>query len=254
MITFSQLGRYGRFGNQLFQIAGTIGLAIKHGYAYAFPRWINYDHKDRFGSTEDVDVQKHFVHKLPTTDIPMPDFPVQWGYHPHLHVPDGHSLSGHFQSEKYFANCKIVIEKAFTMWREPPQNDSVAIHWRLGDYDDKYHTRLPLSYYLKAIQEIPSVDKAIIFSDDPDRAMQMGVQLHEHTGMEVEVSLGADYLQDFKLMKNCKHFITGNSSYSLMAAILGRDPKKKIVCPYQWFGPAWTPATKDLYPEGAIVI
>src|SRR6185437_14949221 len=142
LITFSALGKYGRFGNMLFQIAGTVGLAIKNGYAYAFPPVINHDHKDRFGSTEDINLQKYFVHKLPQTSLQLPDFPIQWGYHPHLKVPDNVSISGHLQSEKYFNHCRGLIWQIFTMVDEPEQNDSIAIHWRLGDYDDLYHTRL----------------------------------------------------------------------------------------------------------------
>lgn len=254
MITFSQLGRYGRFANQLFQIAGTIGIALKHGYGYAFPKWINHDHKDRFGSKEDIDLQKYFLHKLPTTDIQLPDHPVAWGYHPDLHIPDNVSLSGHFQSDKYFKEHRRLIQQVFAMRDEPAPNDRIAIHWRLGDYDDKYHTRLDLDYYIKAMKQFPKGTPAIVFSDDADKAMQMGVQLSELAGSDVHISMGRDYISDFRLMKTCKHFITGNSSYSLMAAILGSHPDKKIICPSQWFGPAWTPETKDLYPEGAIVI
>ena len=36
-MTFSKVGQYGRLGNQLFQIASTIGLAEKHGYTWRFP-------------------------------------------------------------------------------------------------------------------------------------------------------------------------------------------------------------------------
>lgn len=37
MFTFKKLGRYGRIGNQMFQIASTIGIAIKHNDTFAFP-------------------------------------------------------------------------------------------------------------------------------------------------------------------------------------------------------------------------
>ena len=262
MLTFSQLGRYGRFANQLFQIAGTIGLAIHHGYPYAFPEWVNHDHKERFGSAEDVSIQKYFLHPLPRISdaaaMAFPDRAIGWGFHQGLMVkgaiPDNVSLSGHFQSEKYFAHCKIVIEQAFKMKDEPEQNEAVAIHWRLGDYDDKYHTRLKMDYYLKALREIGPVERAMIFSDDPAQAMGLAIRLEEETGIPTALSCGRDYLKDFRLMKTCKHFICGNSSYSLMSAILGRHPDKKIVCPSQWFGAAWTPETKDLYPKNAIII
>lgn len=254
MVTFSQLGRYGRFGNQLFQIASTIGIAVKHGYAYAFPEWINHDHKERFGSTEDVSLSKYFLYKLPTSNLNLPDFPVAWGYHHDLRIPDCVSLSGHLQSDKYFSHCKPHIDRVFTMTDEPDQTDDIAIHWRLGDYDDHYHARLTMDYYLKAVEAIPGNDPMLIFSDDKDRALQLAVQLEEITGRQTAVSLNRDYITDFRIMKTCKHFICGNSSYSLMAAILGRHPGKKIICPSKWFGPAWRPDTKDLYPEKAIII
>jgi hypothetical protein len=39
MVTFTQLGRHGEFGNQLFQIAATIGHAFKSNQEYMFPLW-----------------------------------------------------------------------------------------------------------------------------------------------------------------------------------------------------------------------
>jgi hypothetical protein len=39
MITFRRLGRFGRFGNQLFQYAGARLYAQTHGYAWGFPAW-----------------------------------------------------------------------------------------------------------------------------------------------------------------------------------------------------------------------
>lgn len=256
MITFSQLGRYGRFGNMLFQVAGTIGLAIKHGYAYAFPKFINHDHLERFGSQEDIDLQKYFLYRLPTTDASLPDFAIPWGHHPNLKIPDNVSISGHLQSDKYFAHCKIVIQQIFHMKNEPAQNDAVAIHWRLGDYDDQYHTRLKLDYYLNAIRHIPKADKAIIFTDDKAAGAGLAIRIQEDIGIDAELSTLPSYVDDFRLMKTCKHFITGNSSFSLMAAILGRHPEKVIICPKKWFGPAWSipMETKDLYPEGAIIL
>lgn len=250
MLTFAQLGRIGRFANQLFQIAGTIGLARKHGYAYGFPAWKNYDHAERFGSTEDIDLQKYFKNPLPQVDaIGYPDYPVSWGWHDDLHPPDNVSLSGHLQSEKYFSHCKDIIQHYFTMKEEAPDNDDVAIHVRLGDYDDKYHTRLGADYYINAMSLFPQDTPFKVFSDEPKAAAGL---LNGH-GF-VYASEGRNYIEDFKLMKTCKHFITGNSSYSLMAAILGKHPDKKVVCPSNWFGPAWMPETKDLYPQNAIIV
>jgi hypothetical protein len=252
MITFSQLGRYGRFANQLFQIAGTIGLATKHGYSYAFPKWINHDHKDRFGSSEDIDLQKYFVNPLPTTDVSLTDFPISWGYHHEIHVPDGVSLSGHMQSEKYFKHCISMVRHYLRMKDESKtMGEFCAVHIRRGDYDDKYHTVLKRDYYAEAVKQFPKETIFILFSDDQVAAEALFDSLDRPYAISAS---SYSYLKDFASMKTFPGFICANSSYSLMAAILSETPDKKIVCPSQWFGPAWTPETKDLYPENAIVI
>jgi hypothetical protein len=253
MITYGPLGRYGRFANQLFQIASTIGIATKNGYAYAFPRWVNHDHKERFGSIEDVELQKYFLHPLPGTDLQFRDFPIPWGWHPHLHVPDNVSLSGHMQSEKYFAHCLPLIRHYFHLRYEATRNEDCAIHVRLGDYDNHYHPRLGLEYYREAIRQFPKDQPFKVFSDEPKAAFEMLKGLGY-----MYLSEGRTYIDDFRLMKACKHFIIGNSSFSLMAAILGDQEGKKVVCPANWFGPSWGSGhkemSKDVYPENSIVI
>jgi len=39
MITFSKLEKKGHLGNQLFQIASTIGIAKSNGQEFGFPKW-----------------------------------------------------------------------------------------------------------------------------------------------------------------------------------------------------------------------
>ena len=251
MLTFGKLGRYGRFANGLFQIASTIGIAVKNGYQYGFPRWQNYDHRN-FNETEDIDVQKYFVNELPLLeDIERyPERFIHWGYHG-FDVPDNHSLVGHMQAPRYFMHCIDTIRHYFRMKDEPEQNDYVAIHFRGKDYyagKENYHPQCTREYYQKAAALFPDGTQFVIFTDDKEG--------WEKLGIGGNVSSGADYIQDFKLMKRCKSFITSNSSYSLMAAILGEHPDKKIICPSIWFGDAAGPhmTGQDCYPEGAIVI
>lgn len=258
MITNTSIGRYGRFGNQMFQIAAAIGIARASGQDFAFPEWINHDHKDRFGSSEDVHLQKYFENPLPALSIDArlwPERPVSWGYHD-IYLPSGDwNLSGHFQSEKYFDHCIDEVRHYFRMIENEPLKSSdwfeerVAIHVRRGDYDDKYHTLLGLDYYKKAISKWPEFTDFVVFSDDMNAAREiLGI------ADNIKYSGESDYIQDFSFMKHFGGFICANSSFSLMAAILSEAPDKKIVCPSQWFGPAWTPDTKDLYPKNAIVI
>jgi hypothetical protein len=256
LITFGTLGRLGRFANGLFQISGTLGLAIHRGYAYAFPEWKNHDHKERFGSAEDIDLQKYFITNLPRTDAQLPQFNIPWGFHPDIfdHLPDNVSLWGHMQSEKYFKHCLPLVRRVFRMHGEGDHWDAVAIHVRRGDYDNAYHPRIGLEYYEPAIKQFPQGTKFIVFSDEQNKARELLKPMEGHG--EFIYSPLTSYLEDFRWMKVCRHFIIANSSFSLMAAILGDSPDKKIVCPSNWFGQAWgqRPETKDLYPENSIII
>ncbi len=201
---------------------------------------MNHDHKDRFGSTEDVDIQKHFANPLPLYDGPeLPDRFVDWGYHP-VDLQHSVSLSGHMQSTRFFEHCIDEVRHYFKMVDEPPQNDLVAVHVRLGDYDNAYHPRLGMDYYGPAMAQLPGA-RFLVFSDDIPAAIEM-------FGNRVEYSEGRDYIQDFKLMKTCKSFIIGNSSYSAFAAVLGEYPEKKVVAPRPWFGPSYTSIDgEDIY-------
>lgn len=249
MLTFAALGKLGRFCNAMFQIAGVFGVARKLGYKVGFPLFINYDHRDRFGSQEDIDVYKHFVNPLPVYDgPPLPEYAVPWGYHD-LRVSDNVSLWGHFQSRKYFKHCFEEIKYYFKMKDEYEKNDYTAIHCRLGDYDNAYHPRLGMDYYGKAMEQFPKSTKFLVFSDDIDDCKKMF-----NGTRDIEYSEGRDYIDDFKLMKSCKEFIIGNSSYSAMAAILAES--KRVVAPAadKWFGPIAKLDAKDIYNDDWIQI
>ena len=227
MMTFLNLGRMGRLANQMFSIAGTIGIAVNSGQSYAFPKWINYDAKERFGSTEDIEVYKHFVNELPEvpTDLTFEEYPYFWGYR-YINIVDKNiSFNSHFQSERYFLHCIDTIRHYFRMFNEVSY-DACAIHMRFGDYDGSYHPRPDPEYYRKAVQEMPKETKYLLFSDDLTLAMEL------MNDIQVMYSpIDKDYLDSFRIMKCCRHFICGNSSYSLMAAILADYPLKRVVCP-----------------------
>jgi len=260
MLTNLSIGRYGRFGNMLFQVCAVIGIARKSGQPYGFLPFINHDHKDRFGSSEDIELGKYFANPLPQIAGDYPYFQKKeypWGYHD-IHLPTGNwDISGHFQSEKYFKHCIEEVRHYMRMKGEREINfysNTVAIHVRRGDYDGSYHPLLTAEYYKNAILQFPMDAQFLLFSDDTDKAMSLinEIGLLRH----IQIAKGKDYIQEFEVMKQCGGFICANSSFSLMAAILSEVPNKKIVCPSNWFGPAWTipMETKDLYPENSIVI
>lgn len=243
MITFLSLGKYGRFGNQLFQIASTIGIATKNNHGFIFPYWKNYDHLERFGSDENIDIQSYFFNPLPNgvEGRMFLDRFIQWGYHDvKIHPDQNVSLSGHMQSEKYFLHCENLIKHFFTLKHELPQNDYCAIHIRLGDYDDNYHPIQKMDYYDMAMSYLPANTKYLVFSDDIKKAKTL-------FGNNVDYSEPKHYMEDFALMKSCKNFIIANSTYSWWAAWLSNSEDKKVFAPSKWFGPVANLNASDIY-------
>lgn len=252
--TMQSIGSYGRFANMLWQACGVIGIARKNGLQPVFKPLVNLDHKERFGSTEDIDLEKYFVNPLPKMPpgTTFKDCPVEWGYHDVRLGAGNWNISGHFQSFKYFAHCFDEVKYYMRMKDERPPSDWVALHCRRGDYDNAYHPVLGMDYYAKAIEAFPKDAKFILFSDDVEGAMEM---LDKHKDRIVLTDYGMDYIESFKLMKSCRHFIIGNSSYSAMAAILGEAKDKKVIAPAPWFGPKYTNITgNDIYCDGWTVI
>jgi hypothetical protein len=252
--TMSSIGAYGRFGNILFQVAGVIGVARKNGLQPVFRPLMNNDHKERFSSNEDIDLGKYFVNPLPAmpTGLQWKEQPVQWGYQDVRLGAGNWNLSGHFQSFKYFAHCFDEVKWYMRMKDERPASDHIALHIRRGDYDNQYHPRIGLEYYSKAIESLPKDVKIILFSDDVEGAMEM---LSDYKDRIVLTDNGMNYIDSFTLMKSCRHFIIGNSTFSAMAAILGEANDKRVIAPSPWFGPKHTNITgRDIYCDGWTVI
>lgn len=248
-VTMKAIGDYGRFANGAWQIAGVIGIARRNGLTPVFPLWLNRWHRDGFGSTEDIEIHEHLVNPLPAIPegVTFTDRFVDWGYYD-LDLPEGNwNLTGHFQSSKYFSHCLDEVKWQLKMKDEPEQNDYMAIHFRGGDYDNHYHPRMTMDYYEPAMAEFPG-EKFLVFSDSLVEAKNL-------FGNSVEYSEGRDYIQDFKLLKKCKSFIIGNSSYSALAAVLGEHPEKRVVAPRPWFGAGYTLITgEDIYEPDWTVI
>lgn len=236
MLTFSELGRYGRIGNQMFQISGTIGIALKMEYEFGFPYWRNYDHRDRFVNDEDIDIQSWFKKPLPKiNEGSYMAYNIKWGYHD-VSPPDNSDLKGHMQSELYFMHCQGVVREYFEFKKQGKKlPGTVAVHFRGKDYGDDYHPRCSKDYYNEAMKRFKG-KKVFIFTDDPDSVEING-----------EMVRGNHSMEDLRLMTLCENHIIANSSFSWWAAWLACSDH--VVAPAKWFGPKARLITKDIYPK-----
>lgn len=249
MITYSELGRMGRFGNQLFEIATTISHARKVGTTAGFPRWEN---------------QHYFKYQIPIVN----NFPVDTYREPDLFyhsipIRDNLNLWGYFPSWKYFYedivgmfspvdmitkyiddNCKFLNE-----------DKTCAVHVRRGDYlhpsTSQFHNTLHMDYYEKAMSHFDDDTLFIVCSEDTEWCMDN----FSKTGKRIMIIPPKNGNIDFFIMVRCKNHIIANSSYSWWSSFLSTVPQKKIITPKIWYnkGYAEFALMPDLRPEGWLI-
>lgn len=164
--------------------------------------------------------------------------------------PKYYYYDGYFQNEKYFKTCRKDLLKIFCLKQELDVKNqqilenvknlnSVSIHVRRGDYvtlecAKNYHGVCPLEYYEKAIKYIAKQVQNphfFLFSDDIEWVAK-NLKI-DYPFTVVNFNQGQGWL-DLELMKNCKHNIIANSSFSWWGAWLNENPNKIVVAPKNW--------------------
>ena len=146
-------------------------------------------------------------------------------------------FKGYFQKLEYFENVKeelkkeIVLmkplsESAKTYLKAITNSNSVAVHLRLKERA----VRSQLRFYEENIERFKKELKNpifFVFSDDikyckDNMKLDLPFNFIENTN---------DPLEDFWLMKNCKHFIISDSTFSWWSAWLSGSKSKRICTP-----------------------
>lgn len=166
--------------------------------------------------------------------------------------PDIYCYDGYFQNEKYFKHCRNELlqhfslssaetldEKNSQILEQIKETNSVSIHIRRGDYitlasANKFHGTCSLEYYKNAIEYIAKNVESphfFFFSDDIDWVKENLKIDYPYT--VVDFNQEKSYF-DLELMKNCKHNIVANSSFSWWGAWLNENPEKIVIAPKNW--------------------
>ena len=160
-------------------------------------------------------------------------------------------ISGFFQTEKYFMNIRETLLSDFELKKnlnkknneilEKIKNtNSVSVHFRMGDYlkkrvSDIFGTITP-QYYFEGIEKIVNItnEKPVlfIFSDDINRIKKE--YKFKYETVFVDVNSGKQGYFDLELMKNCKHNVIANSSFSWWGAWLNNNKEKVVIAPKYW--------------------
>jgi hypothetical protein len=246
-VTFP-LGDVGRLGNQLFQIAATIGVARRNDCGFIFPPWA---------------YTRQFEFPLPQSNaIRQMKRRMQqsFGYE-EIAIDRATELYGYFQSERYFAHCADEVRHYFTPhhavarllergFGELLAAKTCSVHVRRTDYlgAPTWFDLGGSDYYERAMAQFDADTTFVIFSDDIEWCMQ---RFRGHSLFFVE-ALSA--VEDLFLMARCQAHIIANSTFSWWGAWLDANPDKKVIAPAQWFAGVYTdPAVRYRAGSGGYI-
>jgi hypothetical protein len=150
------------------------------------------------------------------------------------------------QSEKYFADIREQLKQDLKMLAAVNldtqniaaainSNESVALHMRWFDNGlNENSSNISLGYYAQAIAQLLTKIPAahfFIFSDRPDKAtgvLESLLKTYQYTLVsQIKVNDSAE--TDFWLMRQCRHFIIGNSTFAWWAAWLTEQEKSETL-------------------------
>lgn len=179
-------------------------------------------------------------------------------------------FDGYWQSYRYFNHIADRLKEELTLkrsvklpcsWFEEINScQSVAVHVRRGDYlsgrsRSVYH-QCDERYYSNAVDLIKEKVKDpvfFVFSDDIDWVKRNFIFMPDSTRYVIHEMDKPDCI-DNVLMRQCRHFIIANSTFSWWAAFLGGNNEKTVIAPEKWYLNKTDFLISDLIPSTWIMM
>lgn len=178
-------------------------------------------------------------------------------------------FQGYMQSERFFSQVSDALRRELAVprrnesestgrtdtWIQNIQStESVCIHIRRGDYlSDQFKDRFLVctdDYYRKAVarmkERVPGA-KYYVFSDSIEWVRENMEYIRELEPIYVDNGGEQAVLDDFLMMKACRHFIMSNSTFSWWAQYLGTAPDKIVIAPSKWLNYGY--GNQDIYQD-----
>lgn len=229
--TYSLLGVNGALGNQLWQIAGTVGWSLKSQVSPIFPRW----HYEGFFNIP----LKYFTYKIPE---------------------DRNDLSpDYLQDRRHWDFIEDVIKELFapsedsSLWiadRYAGENlkKYVAVHVRRANNIalPDHHPVCPIEYFEEALDRIGNYP-VMVFSDDPGWCKEQSIFKDAFYAEGIPSSVNVMELTkyaplnhssaalDLLTMAQCSRHVISNSTFSWWGAYLAGS--RHTIYPGRWYGP-----------------
>ena len=286
MITYTQLGNYGRLGNQLFQYAALRSVSLETGYEMKIPPIEHTEFHNQTCQLTKFNIRCSYLTESDYRSLRYrfvePDHTKFW---PQLfRVGDHTDLFGYFQNYQYFAKHEAVIRNDFELEKRLSQYASdyvrslavnneqiVSVHIRRGDLTDgtnpvhgNYYGSPTGSiedsvfgkYFFKALQEFDNIRcRFLVFTGGSragDKNNQSDVEWCKRNLKDDRFVFSEKHsdIQDFAIMKNCDHHITTHmTSFGYWAALLNDNSDKVVVAPQNYTIPDDGRAKYGFYPN-----
>ena len=252
----------GGLGNQLFQFAAGVSLALETRSKIQFltlsKTWpsrldsiglrngVAYEPSLSFGS---LMLTEQVICKI----CKFKKYEEQKFSYDKIQVVETHKeLTGYFQSEKYFVNHKKIIRDFLRERTGITQSKTLhtnIIHLRMGDYARnpevrKIHGLIGAEYINAAVKRLGlNLGDFALASDDFESIEREYPSLNLSL---LEKTCGKSDLEDLRIMAMAKNLIISNSTFGWWAAYLG---SARCVAPEKWFTPEGMSrySTKDLF-------
>jgi hypothetical protein len=151
-------------------------------------------------------------------------------------------LDGYWQNEIYFKDIESVIRHDLKIVT-PHDPDNIALAKEISAANAvclharriRYEHLLSARYYELAIQHITRVvpnPHFFCFADDMEW-VRTNIPMNWPITYITHNPQSKDY-EELWLMKQCKHFIIANSTFSWWGAWLNADPYKIVIAPENW--------------------
>ena len=244
MITNATFGeRFGRLGNQLFQLGLLFAIRERHGHDFYLPRrgeslWECFD-LDVSADGPECTHEFHEVHGSCNYDPSV------------FEQPDGTSYHGYFQSYRYLEHCRESLTRCLRFnvkhrgpseallfgYRRRYGRPLVSVHVRRGDIveprmENHWGNLAKDGYYERAVAAVGDDVTYLVFSDDLEWCRQS-------LALERAAFVAVDHFTALRMMTGCDVNIVANSTFSWWGSYL--NPTADVYAPSRWFGPSRRP-------------
>ena len=288
MVTFTELGRLGRLGNQLFQYAVLKSISLEKGCKIKIPNPQTMEWQNQKCYLGEFNLECEY---LEPEDYSRIQYRFQEPDHTQFYsevfgAPDNTDFVGYFQNYGYFSKYEDTIRKEFALndsVRKKASDyldnirklgdtsaDVVSVHMRRGDnvdgtnpeYSNFYGAGDILSkdsafgkYFYSALGTFKDKNvKFLVFSGGSrkgDKHNQSDIEWckDNFNGDNIYYCEGNRDILDFEIMRQCDHNIACHmTSFGWWAAFLNDNPDKIVVAPRSYTVPDDGRASLGCYP------